>query len=585
MKKIFNYARIILKNYIPVLSAVVGLLFLIEVLGLVTPWLFGGLIDSLNVNTQKTWNYYVYLIVIAISVNSLFSYIKARIDIQKYVFKIDKDFELLAMKNILKFPVGQLKADNTGEIQSVVQKGISSFSEYIKIVLFNILPTLVFSTITLIWLFSISFEMFLIAALFVIITICYMYWTNSQMKDRFVDTRTKWQKIDSHRMEVIRNASLIIYYDQIKEVLDDYKKRYSTVEKIGIKDWVHYVTRIHLMNILRILAMFGVLFLGAYGVVSSKYSAGQFVIIYSWVSSVFSKAGLLRQSFRMIMRLSPGIIKYLEMIERPLDLVETGSKKSISYGKISFENVSYSYKEIKGVKSLKSYGALKKINFELLAGESLAIVGPSGAGKSTLVGLLMRAFNPDSGGVYIDNIPLFDYASSYKRDIGYIEQRPKLFDQSVRDNLLFGVNSDVKLNDELIYQTLELVGLEEKVRNLSNGLDSRIGEQGVKFSGGESQRLSLAGIFLKNPKLFILDEATSALDEISQKKIKNALKIAGKKSTSITIAHRLSTISHCDKVLVLNNGEIEFFGIYPQAKEKSSLFKKMIVESQLEKIS
>lgn len=194
MKKIFNYARIILKNYILVLSAVVGFLFLIEILSLVTPWLFGGLIDSLSIDTKNGWNYYVYLIVIAMSLNSLISYVKARIDIQKYVFRIDKDFELLAMKNILRFPVGQLKADNTGEIQSVVQKGISSFSEYIKIVLFNILPTLVFSIITLIWLFSMSFEMFLIAALFVVTTIFYMYWTNNQVKDRFVDTRTKWQK-------------------------------------------------------------------------------------------------------------------------------------------------------------------------------------------------------------------------------------------------------------------------------------------------------------------------------------------------------------------------------------------------------
>lgn len=465
MKKIFSYAKTILKKHSFVLFLVLFLIFTIEILALITPWLFGGLIDSLNIQTEQRWGYYVYLIAIAIGVNSALLYIKAIIDVKKYVFNIDMDFEILAMKNILKFPVGQLKADNTGEIQSVIQKGISSFSEYIKIVLFNILPTVVFALVTLIWLYFISIEMFIISFVFISTTIFYMYWTNLQVKDRFVETRTKWQKMDSHRMEVIRNASLIIYYDQIKEVIEDYEKRYSVVKKMGISDWVKYLGRIHLMKFLHIAAMIGVLVFGARGVINQTYTTGEFVIIYSWVSAVFSKTTSLMQSFRYIMRFTPSVTKYLEMIHRPLELVELGTKKNISYGKISFENISYSYEKTKGVKSLLNNGALNKINFELAAGESLAIVGPSGSGKSTLVSLLMRAFNPTSGGIYIDNVPLEDYASSYKRDIGYIEQRPKLFDQSVRDNLLFGVVNSNAVIDENIFNALELVGLKKRSQN------------------------------------------------------------------------------------------------------------------------
>lgn len=585
MKQIFNYAKKVMRSHYLVLLSVATLLFFMEILALVTPWLFGNLIDSLNIQANNNWSYYIFIIAIAMSINSGVSYLKAWIDIKKYIFKIDKDFELLAIKNILRFPVGQLKSDNTGEIQSVIQKGISSFSEYIKIILFSILPTLVFAAVTLVWLFFLSLEIFFIALAFVSITIFYMYWTNARVKNRFVQTRAKWQKIDSHRMEVIRNASLIIHYDQKEEILEDYKERYSRVEKMGISDWIHYVTRTHLINIIRIISMVGILMYGSVGVINGIYTAGEFVIIYSWVSSVFSKAGLLRQSFRMIMRLSPAIIKYLEMVERPLLLHEDGDIENISYGKVSFSNISYSYKEKKGVKSLNSKHALKNISFELEAGESLGVVGPSGAGKSTLVSLLMRDFNPSSGGIYLDNIPLNRYASSYKRNLGYIEQKPKLFDQSVRFNILFGASDKEGISDNDIYNVLNLVGLKEKISNLPKGLDSQIGEQGVKFSGGESQRLSIAGVLLKNPKLLILDEATSALDEISQRKIKQAIESMEISTTKIIIAHRLSTIRDCDKILVLNKGEIEYFGNYQEAQTSSLVFRKMLEESQLKESS
>lgn len=578
----FRYLKKILSKHKFALIAVLGLVLLIEVISLLNPYLMGKLIDILTTDGVTIVDTYLVLVQI-LSVNlvsTLISYLKAYIDIKKYIFTLEQDLDSLSIENLLKFSVGQINSDNTGEIQSVIQSGTNNLSELIKQTLFTIVPIVVFLIASLVGLFLLSKSIFIIVFIFVIFDVIFAFWNNKNSENDFVETRGKWQKIDSFRMEIVRNASFIKFTDQVSEIINDFNIRFKKVGMFAIQDWVRYVFKSHLASLVAAITRTSILFVGAYHVLGKSLTIGDLMVIFGWSSSVMSKSGQLKSSFRYFMRSYPAVIKYFELMDREVDVKEEGDISKIRLGKIEFSNLSHSYKEnpgdIGGSLEIKKH-SLKNISFSLGVSEKLGVIGPSGAGKSTLVNLIMKSFNPDTGGLYIDNRPIDEYASSYKRDIGYIEQKPKLFDETVRYNLLFGVDGDI--SDIQLYGALEKVGLRKKIEELENSLDAKIGEQGVRFSGGESQRLSLANALLKEPKILILDEATSALDEMSQELINTT--IDSMNCTTIIVAHRMSTIALCDKLLVLTHGVIEYFGPLSEAKEKSSTYHEMLQTSVL----
>lgn len=215
--------------------------------------------------------------------------------------------------------------------------------------------------------------------------------------------------------------------------------------------------------------------------------------------------------------------------------------------------------------------ALQKVNLHIPANRMTAIVGHSGAGKSTLVDVVMGLLKPESGSVMIDGIPLTDdILLSLRESLGYVSQDPFLFNTSIRDNLLM-----VKphAEEEQLWEALQFSSAADFVRKLPQGLDTLIGDRGVRLSGGERQRLILARAMLKKPSILILDEATSALDNENEAKIQEVLEQLKGKMTIIVIAHRLSTIRDADEVIVMEEGKIIQVGKYEKlAKEKKGVF-------------
>ncbi|WP_201006239.1 ABC transporter ATP-binding protein [Paenibacillus glycanilyticus] len=233
------------------------------------------------------------------------------------------------------------------------------------------------------------------------------------------------------------------------------------------------------------------------------------------------------------------------------------------------EQVSYRYD--KGSTRL----ALREIDMRIPVNRMTAIVGKSGAGKSTLVDLLMGLIQPDEGKVLIDNVELNEERlHRYRKSIGYVSQDPFLFHGTIRENLQL-VMPDVTEKD--IWEALRFSASDEFVRKLPQGLDTVIGDRGVRLSGGERQRIVLARAILRKPSILVLDEATSALDSENEVQIKEALDRLRGAMTIIVIAHRLSTIRHADQVIVLENGEIVQQGSYYQlSQETRGTFKKLL---------
>lgn len=234
-------------------------------------------------------------------------------------------------------------------------------------------------------------------------------------------------------------------------------------------------------------------------------------------------------------------------------------------GDLRFNNVTFHYTEQSPI--------LKGINFQVNEGETLAIVGPSGAGKSTIFNLIPRLYDVTGGEIKMGGHDIRDLDLHFLRqNIGMVTQETYLFNASIRDNLLYA-KSDA--TEEELIQACKEANIHTFISNLPDGYDTEVGNRGIKLSGGEKQRLSIARVFLKDPKILILDEATSSLDSLSEGLIQEALSSLLKNKTSLVIAHRLSTIMSADKILVLEDGKEVERGTHQQLLQNDGMYKLM----------
>jgi len=216
--------------------------------------------------------------------------------------------------------------------------------------------------------------------------------------------------------------------------------------------------------------------------------------------------------------------------------------------------------------------AVKDISFEAKAGETIAFVGPSGSGKTTLVKMLVGLYKPDEGSIFYNNINANEIdLTELRQQLGFVTQDAQLFSGSIKDNLLF-VKPDATDNE--LYEVLQKSACQNLLERAEKGIDTTIGEGGIKVSGGEKQRLSIARALLRNPRLLIFDEATSALDSITEEEITQTIRSISSKQDQITvlIAHRLSTIMHADKIFVLEQGHIIESGQHQKLIDEKGLY-------------
>ena len=237
-------------------------------------------------------------------------------------------------------------------------------------------------------------------------------------------------------------------------------------------------------------------------------------------------------------------------------------------GAIRFENVGFSYQQEVGRKD-----ALTDINLTIKPGEVVAFVGPSGGGKSTLVNLLPRFFKPTSGKIYLDDIPLEEIVlADVRKQLAFVSQDVILFNDTIAANVAYGAVNGDEIDRSRVVEALEAANLSGLIRELPEGIDTLVGDNGNRLSGGQRQRLAIARAIYKNAPILILDEATSALDSESERQVQDALERLMAGRTTLVIAHRLSTIEHADRIVVLENGKIVENGSHDELLKLDGLY-------------
>ena len=259
-----------------------------------------------------------------------------------------------------------------------------------------------------------------------------------------------------------------------------------------------------------------------------------------------------------------GFKRFLEI----MDATEEVEDKDAIYveklrGNIEFKNVSFEYETTKGV--------LNDVSFKIAEGKTVALVGPSGGGKTTICHLIPNFYKVSAGNIYIDGYDINKLSfRSLRGNIGIVQQDVFLFNGSIKENILYGKEN---ATDEEIFEACKRANIHDYILSLENGYDTQIGERGVKLSGCQKQRLSIARVFLKNPSILILDEATSALDNATEVLIQKSLDELSKGRTTIVVAHRLSTIKNADIIFVVENGKICESGNHEQLLKLNGRYK------------
>ncbi|MGY3180865.1 ABC transporter ATP-binding protein [Ewingella americana] len=307
-----------------------------------------------------------------------------------------------------------------------------------------------------------------------------------------------------------------------------------------------------------------VMIAGTWYVVNGQLSYGGFVGFLLLVEVFFRPVAKITSVLESYPKGIAGFKRFTQLIDTAPDIVDRPNAQVVDHlhGDICYRDVVFGYTPASKI--------LNGINLEIKAGETLAFVGPSGAGKTTLCSLLPRFYELDSGSITIDGIDIRDMTqASLRNNIGIVQQDVFLFGGSIRENIAYG-----KLNatEAEIREAARQARLDEVIDALPLGMDTVIGERGVKLSGGQKQRLSIARIFLKNPPILILDEATSALDTATEQAIQQSLADLSQGRTTLVIAHRLATIQNADRIVVVDKEGIIEQGTHQQLLEQQGRY-------------
>ncbi|EOY2822496.1 ABC transporter ATP-binding protein [Listeria monocytogenes] len=327
--------------------------------------------------------------------------------------------------------------------------------------------------------------------------------------------------------------------------------------------------------LMRLISLFALLF-GAYFTINGEISYGEFVGFILLTNVFIRPIEKINNVIESYPKGFAGFKRFLEVMDtEPAIQDEKDAKPAKAFrGDIAYNHVSFEYSDGKNV--------LNHINLSIKAGETVAFVGPSGAGKTTICNLLPRFYDVSAGEITIDgeNIKRFTLPS-LRAQIGVVQQDVFLFSGTVRENIAYG---KLDASDEEIEHVVKLAHLSKVVEEMPDGLDTIIGERGVKLSGGQKQRLAIARMFLKNPPILILDEATSALDTETEQVIQASLEELAEGRTTLIIAHRLATIKHADRIIVVNETGIAETGTHDELLAQENGAYKRLYDAQFNTI-
>ncbi|MBR6796317.1 MAG: ABC transporter ATP-binding protein [Clostridia bacterium] len=469
--------------------------------------------------------------------------------------RMQADMRRDMFNHLQKLPFSYYDDHATGVLLSRMVNDLMEISELAHHGPEDLLLSLVLLIGSFFYLLSINWQLTLIIFAFIPVLVWFSAKMRKRMHDAFLETRKRVGEINATAENSITGIRVSKAFDMEKSESAKFENgnaRFVVARKHAYKAMGQFSAgTVYIISLLNFAVLLGGGLFTYYEVITLTDFFTFMLFVNLFVTPIRSLVGFIEQYQNGM----TGFKRFTEILDEPIETESPTAKDiTVEKGKIELRNINFAYE--------KGGEVLKNVNLTVEAGKTLALVGASGGGKSTICHLLPRFYTQHSGEILIDVIPTDEFTfSSLRRTIGIVQQDVFLFDGTIRDNIMCG---NPEATETELAEAVRRARLTDFVNGLENGLDTEVGERGVKLSGGQKQRISIARVFLKNPKILVLDEATSALDNATEFLIQESLNELCAGRTTIVVAHRLSTIRHADSIAVIDEGEVKEYGTHDE---------------------
>lgn len=518
----------------------------------------------------------VVVIVVAISLCKIIVHICGRWYATRITKRIQLDVRRRVFEHAVRLPLHRVQEIRSGGVASILREDGGSVGELVFGLLYNpwrAIIQLLGSLIVLAWV-----DWTLLLGALVLLPLVYFShhtWI-ARIRPQFRAIRRQRQFIDAGAAETFAGMRIVRAFSRQRREAGRFIVENNLMVRKELLAWWWMRSVEMVWEAMIPLTSAALMLYGGWRVIDGVLTIGDLMMFLVYLLMLLQPLAILAQSATQLQNSLSGLDRILDLLDEPKEMQPTVNSLRVSRctvaGQIKFDNVTFEYPGADGP-------ALKDINLEVAAGQTVALVGPSGSGKTTLCNLVARFYDPQFGTVKLDGRDLRDYdVESFRSLLGVVEQDVFLFDGTIADNINYA-NRDA--SPKQVQVAADTAHASEFIERQADGMNTLIGERGVRLSGGQRQRLAIARAILADPRLLILDEATSSLDTDSERLIQSSLAELMQNRTSFVIAHRLSTIAGADLICVLEHGQIVQTGTHLELMGKGGRYR-MMVEQQVQ---
>ena len=555
------------KNFLNKIFLAVFFSILVAISTSATAWLLDPAIEKIFINKDQTLIFVIpILIIIAFSTKGISLYIAKTLMI-KVAEEVKKKLQINMLSSFINADTEYIENRHSGKYISNINFDVNQITGMLSTSFLNFFK----DGLTLVGLLAVMFIQNWILSLIALIMIPLASITAKRLGKRMAKVATEAQErsgdLSKYLIDLFKNHKIIKIFQRENFEYERSEKFVNELKEKSIKIATILIRATPIMEVLTGTMIAILIYYSGKMIISGQLSINNF---FSFLAAMM----LSYQPVKSLATINIGVGQGLSAAKRILPIIDIQNKinkneneKNLNLinGTITFNNVNFNYL------SNEDNEVLKNINFEISGGKMIALVGYSGSGKSTLLNLIPRIYDSTSGDIFIDGQSIKKVnLDSLRKEISIVDQNTTLFDDTVYNNIKY---AKPDTSEEEIYKAAELSMCLDFVNNLEKKFETIIGENGVKLSGGEKQRLSIARAFLKNSKIILLDEATSSLDSDTEDKIQKALNILTSNKTTVVIAHRLSTILNSDKIYVMDKGAVVDSGKHEELLKDSEIYK------------